>query len=64
MRNAAIRQALDELEELLPTLGGDERARIARVEARLRAALVGRCSEPQGCVGCPGRCELDRVPLP
>ncbi|MBL8836971.1 MAG: hypothetical protein JNL66_12040, partial [Alphaproteobacteria bacterium] len=62
MRLAAIEQALEELGELLPKLDGDERSQIVRVEARLRAALAGRCSEPQGCVGCPGACHLDRVP--
>ena len=63
MRLAAIEQALEDIGELLPRLSGDERAQIERVEARLRAALAGRCSEPEGCVGCPGQCHLDRVPM-
>jgi len=63
MRRVAIEQALEEIEELLPKLGGDEHAQIVRIEARLRASLAGRCSEAQGCLGCPGQCHLDRVEM-
>ncbi len=63
MRRVAIEQALEEIEALLPRLEGDEHARILRIEARLRASLTGRCSEPQGCVGCPGECHLERLPM-
>lgn len=61
MRRETVVQALAELERVLPTLAGVERARLARVEARLRAVLAGRCNTADGCIGCPGQCHIERA---
>jgi len=61
MRRETVMQALAELERVMPTLGGAERTRVARVEARLRAVLAGRCNTADGCIGCPGQCDMGRT---
>ena len=61
MQRDTVAQALAELERVLPTLTGDERARFVRIEARLRAVLSNRCSTPAGCIGCPGACAMEHM---
>jgi len=64
MRRETVVQALAELEYVLPTMAGGERARLGRVEARLRAVLGGRCGIADGCIDCPGQCAMERIYAP